>query len=165
MNKIILISSFIIIAILINLGIANNSKTGNLNEQIQQLQASNSDLEQKIAEKKLLPKQDPVPIAYEYGAVINQIRLLESNSGTNMSVQLDGGPSDSEDISTHYENSEYTGIRGLKLQILVNKFSTETDMGAVLDDIHTLEKNTDFITREINKDNNNLIVKGEVYGL
>jgi len=38
-------------------------------------------------------------------------------------------------------------------------------MGAVLDDIHLLEKNTDFKASEISKDSNNLIVKGEIYGL
>ena len=75
------------------------------------------------------------------------------------------GAMDSQDISSHYVDTEYKGIRGLKIQIVVDKFSKETDMGAVLDDIHLLEKNTDFVSSEISKDNNNLIVKGEVYGL
>jgi hypothetical protein len=95
---------------------------------------------------------------------MNQIRLLESYSGTSMNVQLEA-TTDTQDISSHYEDTQYKGIRGLPIKIVVDKFSKETDMGAVLDDIHVLEKNTDFIASEISKDNNNLIVKGEVYGL
>jgi uncharacterized protein with HEPN domain len=95
---------------------------------------------------------------------MNQIRLLESASGTSMNVQLEG-TMDTQDIANHYEDTPYKGIRGLRIRIVVDKFSKETDMGAVLDDIHLLEKNTDFMASEISKDNNNLIVKGEVYGL
>ena len=51
------------------------------------------------------------------------------------------------------------------MKIVINKYSKETDMGAVLDDIHLLEKNTDFTATQIVKDNNNLIVKGEIYGI
>ena len=90
--------------------------------------------------------------------------MLEGFGGTNMDVQLDG-VKDAGDISTQFEDTEYKGVRGLKIKIVVNKFSKETDMGAVLDDIHLLEKNTDFIASEISKDSNNLIVKGEIYGL
>jgi hypothetical protein len=72
---------------------------------------------------------------------------------------------DTQDISSHYENTEYKGIRGLKIKIVVNKFLKETGMETVLDNIQILEKNTDFMVTEISKDNNNLIVKGEVYGL
>ena len=47
----------------------------------------------------------------------------------------------------------------------VDKFSNETDMGAVLNDIYQLEMSTDFKVTEINKEGNTLIVKGDVYGI
>ena len=164
MNKIIVFVSIILSFVLINFGVSSQKQLDGLKAEYLQLQASNFDLKSKIKNKELMPKQTPVPLATEYNEVLNQIRLLESYSGTSMNVQLSGS-SDTEDISSHYEDTEYKGIRGLKVQIVVDKFSKETDMGAVLDDIHLLEKNTDFIATEITKDNNNLIVKGEVYGI
>jgi hypothetical protein len=164
MNKIIVFISIVMAFVLINLGISSKTQVDELRNENLQLQSNNMDLKEKIKDKESLPKQAPVPISTEYSEVLNQIRLLESYGGTSMSVQLDGS-TDTQDISSHYEDSEYRGIKGLKIQIVVDKFSKETDMGAVLDDIHLLEKNTDFMATEISKDNNNLIVKGEVYGL
>ena len=164
MNKIIIFISFIVSIVLINFGMSTKAQVDDLKIENAQLQANNLDMKQEIKDKESLPKQDPVPISTEYSVVMNQIRLLESYSGTSMNVQLEG-TSDTEDITSHYVGTEYKGIRGLKIRIVVDKFSKETDMGAVLDDIHLLEKNTDFMASEISKDNNNLIVKGEVYGL
>jgi hypothetical protein len=164
MNKIIVFISLIVSIILINWGMATKAQMDELKSEDSQLEVSNFDMKQKIKDKESLPKQVPVPISTEYSVVLNQIRLLESYSGTSMNVQLEGAV-DTQDITSHYEDTEYKGIRGLKIQIVVDKFSKETDMGAVLDDIHLLEKNTDFMASEISKDNNNLIVKGEVYGL
>jgi len=164
MNKIIVCASIILSFVFINLGINTKTQVDELKNENQQLQASNFDLKSKIRSKESLNKQTPVPIAMEYNEVLNQIRLLESYGGTSMSIQLNG-KSDTQDISNDYEDTEYKGVRGLKVQIVVDKFSKETDMGAVLDDIHLLERNTDFLATEISKENNNLIVKGEVYGL
>lgn len=164
MNKIIIFISFVVSIVLINLGMSTKAQVDELKNENVQLQANNFDRKLKIKDKESLPKKVPVPISTEYGVVMNQIRLLESTSGTNMNVQLEG-TMDTQDISSHYEDTEYKGIRGLKIRIVVDKFSKETDMGAVLDDVHLLEKNTDFMASEISKDNNNLIVKGEVYGL
>ena len=164
MNKIIIFISLVVSIVLINFGMSTKAQMDELKSENAQLQANNLDMKQKIKDKEFLTKQAPVPISTEYSVVLNQIRLLESYSGTSMNVQLEGAM-DTQDISSHYEDTEYKGIRGLKIQIVVDKFSKETDMGAVLDDIHLLEKNTDFMASEISKDNNNLIVKGEIYGL
>ncbi len=164
MNKIIIFISIVASIVLINLGISVKAQVDDFKIENSRLQANNLDMKQKIKIKESLPKEVPVPLSTEYSVVLNQIRLLESYSGTSMNVQLEGAM-DSQDISSHYEDTEYKGIRGLKIRIVVDKFSKETDMGAVLDDIHLLEKNTDFMASEISKDNNNLIVKGEVYGL
>jgi len=164
MNKIIIFISFVISVVLVDLGMSTKAQVDNLREESSQLAANNLDMKHKIREKEFLVKHEGVPLPTEYSLVLNQVRMLEGYSGTNMDVQLDG-IKDAADITTQFEGTEYKGVRGLRIKIVVNKFSKETDMGAVLDDIHLLEKNTDFIASEISKDNNNLIVKGEIYGL
>lgn len=164
MNKIIILLSFVVSAVLINFGVSAKARIDDLRIKNAQYQADNIDMNRKIKIKESLPKQTPVVLLTAYHAVLNQIRWLESTSGTVMNVQLRGAM-DTPDIAGHYEDTPYQGIRGLKIQIVVDKFSKETDMGAVLDDIHLLEKNTDFIASEISKDNNNLIVQGEIYGV
>jgi hypothetical protein len=164
MNKTIIFISFAVSVVLINLGMSTKARVDELKSENAQLQANNFDRKLKIKDKESLPKEVPVPLSEEYNLVLNQIRSLESTSRTNMNVQLEG-TMDTQDITSHYEDTPYKGIRGLKIRIVVDKFSKETDMGAVLDDIHLLEKNTDFMASEISKDNNNLIVKGEVYGI
>jgi hypothetical protein len=164
MNKIIIFLSFVVSIVLINFGMSVRAQVDELKKEASQLQANNIDMQKEINYKGSLSKQVPVSISTEYSVVMNQIRLIESYSGTSMNVQLEGAM-DTPDISSHYEDTQYQGIRGLKILIVVDKFSKETDMGAVLDDIYLLEKNTDFMASEISKDNNNLIVKGEVYGL
>jgi len=164
MNKIIIFISLVVSVVLINFGMSTKAQVDDLKIKNSQLQASNLGMNRKIKIKQSLTKQVPVALSTEYSVVLNQIRLLESTSGTAMNVQLEGAM-DTPDIASHYEDTQYKGIRGLKIRIVVDKFSKETDMGAVLDDIHLLEKNTDFMASEISKDNNNLIVKGEVYGL
>jgi len=164
MNKIIIFISLFVSIFLINFGSSTKAQIDDEKIEIAQIQANNFDMKQKIISKKLLPKQVPVPLSMEYSTVLNQIRLLEIYSGIRMDVQLEGVP-DSQDISGHYENTQYKGIRGLKIKIVIDRFSKDTDMGGVLYDIHLLEKNTDFVISEIDKENNNLIAKGEVYGL
>ena len=164
MNKVIVFISFVAAIVFINWGMTTKTQVDEINSKAAQLRTKNLEIKYKINEKASLTKQPPVLLGTEYSVVLNQIRLLESYSGTVMNVQLEGSM-DTPDITSHYEDTEYQGIRGLKIRIVVDKFSKETDMGAVLDDIHLLEKNSDFIASEISKDNNNLIVKGEVYGL
>ncbi len=164
MNKIVIFISFIVSIILVNLGMSTGVQISNLRDEESQLEANSLDMKQKIKDKESLVEHEPVLLSTEYGLVMNQIRLLESYSGTNMNVQLEGAK-DVKDIADQYVDTAYRGVRGLKIRIVVDNFSKEADMGAVLDDIHLLEKNTDFLASEIDKDTNNLIVKGEVYGL
>ena len=163
MNRVIVFMAFIISILLIHGGIASKARVDDLKNKISILQIDNIEMKQKIRSKDLLPRQAPVPIRTAYNKVLNQIRLLESYSGTKMGIQLEGAM-DTQDITNHFENTGYDGVKGLRIKIVVDKFSNETDMGAVLDDIHLLEMNTDFIASEINQDNDHLIVKGEVYG-
>jgi len=164
MNKIIVLIAVVLSVVLINLGLSSRAQIDELRTENTELESGNLEMKQRIKDKELLPKKAPVPLSVEYNVVMNQIRILESYGGTSMNVQLDNAL-DVQDISSRYVETEYKGIRGLKIKIVVDKFSHETDMGAVLDDIHLLEKNTDFVASEISKDNNTLIVKGEVYGL
>jgi len=164
MKKIMIFISCLASIILINRAISAKAEFSSLKDEKTLLQADNLDMKKKIGEKTFLPKRKGVLLTAEYGWFINQIRALEAYSGTNMDVQLEE-KKDIDDISAQFVPTSYRGVRGLMVRIMVNKFSKETDMGAVLDDIHLLEKNTDFMTSEIVKDNNNLIVKGEVYGI
>ena len=164
MNKIIIFISFIVAIVLGSVGRSTNLDVNNQKEEYAQLESNNFEMSQKIKDKEFLTKRKPVPLAREYSLVMNHVRILESYSGTRMNVELEG-IKDVDDISSRYVDTEYKGVMGLKIRIVVDKFSKETDMGAMLDDIHLLEKNTDFMATEITKDNNNLIIKGEVYGL
>ncbi|MDE1920144.1 MAG: hypothetical protein KGJ09_03655 [Candidatus Omnitrophica bacterium] len=164
MNKMIILISLAVTVVLVNLGVSMNSQIEQDNNDYALLQDKINGMQQAIKDKELLPRQPPVELHVAYNAVLNETRLLESTSGTNMNIQLEGAM-EVPDISTHYEKTAYRGVRGLKIRIVIDKFSRETDMGAVLDDIHTLEANTDFLASEISKDNNNLIIKGEIYGL
>ena len=164
MNKIIILISLVVFITFVNGGMTVKRQLGNLREKSYQLKAKNDDIKQEIKSKVFLDRSAPVPLACAYILLINQIRTLESYSGTNMNVQLEDNK-DTEDISAQYVDTPYKGVKGLMLRMVIDKFSKETDMGAVLDDIHLLEKNTDFMASEISKDNNNLIVKGEIYGL
>lgn len=164
MNKIIIFISLAVSVVLIDFGMSAKARIDDLRIKNAQLQAGNLDMNRKIKIKETLAKQTPIVLSEAYHVFLNQIRWLESAGGTVMNVQLEGAM-DTPDIAGHYEDTPYKGIKGLELRIAVDKFSKETDMGAVLDDIHLLEKNTDFMASEISKDNNNLIVQGEIYGV
>jgi hypothetical protein len=128
------------------------------------LEEQNADMKEQIRYKQSLEKHPAIRLSTEYGLMMNEVRMLESYSGTSMNVQLEDAKN-ADDIANHYESTSYKGVRGLKIKIVIDKFSKETDMGAVLDDVHILEKSTDFLASTIAKDNNNLIVKGEIYGI
>jgi len=164
MNRIIILISIVVLMILVNGGMSIKAQVNNLKNEDQKLRENNFSMRQEIREKGSLVKREGVLLSTEYGLVMNQSRILESYSGTNMNVGLEEDR-DAEDVSAHYIDTCYKGVKGLRIKIVVDKFSKETDMGTVLDDIHELEKNTDFMASEISKDNNNLIVKGEIYGL
>ena len=164
MNKLVIFFVSIIAIYLVHMGIDTNTNIADMKMQISQIESSNQDMKEQIGEKQHLKKMKPIPLSDEYARFLNQVRVIEDYSGTSMNIELED-KTDVNDISQQFSLSEYKGVRELKLKIIIDKFSKETDMGAVLDDIHQLEKFTDFKATEINKDNNSLIVKGEVYGL
>ena len=164
MNRIILLVSVIASILFFHFGLSMRVQINTLRSDEAELQMKNLEMQKNIKDRKSLVKEPPVRMAVAYAFVLNQIKLLENFSGTSMNIELEGGMG-STDIASHYETTAYKGVKGLRIRMVVDKFSKETDMGAVLDDIHQLEKNTDFVSTQISKDNNNLIVKGEIYGI
>ena len=164
MNKIIVLISILASAIFFNCGLSMNTEVVELSSQIEQISIQNDQMQAEISSKQLLAQKPPVEISKAYSLVINDIRYLEGNSGTSMNLMIEKSK-ENEDISGHYIDCEYRGIKKLPVTIQVDKFSSETDMGAVLNDIYQLEVETDFKAVEINMERNTLMVKGEVYGL
>jgi len=164
MNKIIIAISIIISVILIHFGLTISTQVNDLKDVYSQLDQKNSGMKSMIRQRRMIARRVPILLSTAYGVVIDQIKMLEGYSGTRMNVQLEG-IKDIDDISKRFINTEYKGVKGLRIEMVVDKYSKETDMGAILDDIHLLELNTDFMASEITKDNNNLMVKGEIYGL
>lgn len=164
MNKIIIFVSLLVLAVLINGGVSSRTQMEKIKNDILKLQVNIQEMKQKVRIKKSLPFRSPVFLSTAYIVLLNQIRYWESDGSLSMNVQLDGG-TDAQDISSHFERTEYKGIKGLKIKIVVDRLSQAVDMGEVLDDIDLLERKADFKVLEINKASDNLTIKGEVYGL
>jgi hypothetical protein len=164
MNKIIIPICVVVSIFFINVGLSINEQIDGLYKQSKDLLIQNNHIEVEISNRRLLTQKPPVAISKSFSLVINEIRYLESNSGTVMNLSIEKSQ-DNEDISNHYIDSQYRGIKKLPVMLQVDKFSSETDMGAVLNDIYQLEMGTDFKASEINKEGNALFVKGDVYGL
>ncbi len=164
MNKTIVFISIIAAVALVNLGAISKTQLNELRDENKRLYTRNLEMKLKIGKKEGLIKHRPVLLSEEYGLVIGRVRMLESYTGSSMNVELES-VKDTNDISEHVVGTEYVGVKGLKIKIMVDKFSKEADTGAVLDGIYLLEQNTDFMASEIRRDNNNLIVKGEIYGI
>jgi len=164
MNKVIVLISIIVSVFLINIGLSVNAQVRGVAKQIEDISIQDKHLSVEILNRQLLVQRTPRPIPKAFSLVINDIRYLEENSGTGMNLMIDKAQ-DNEDISNHYVYSQYRGIKKLPVLIQVDKFSDETDMGAVLSDIYQLEVETDFKVAEINKMGDVLIVKGDIYGL
>jgi hypothetical protein len=147
----------------INVGLSIKAQTNGLSKQIEDVLNRNNHMQMEISDRQLLTQRPPVALSKAYELVINDIRYLEENSGTAINLMIEKSQ-DNEDISSHYVDSQYRGIKKLPVMLEVDKFSSETDMGAVLNDIYQLEIDTDFKATQINKEGNELIVKGDVYG-
>ena len=74
---------------------------------------------------------------------MNSVKNIENYTGEDVKVQLEG-IKDTDDITHSFLDTEYKGVRGLKIRILMDGLSKDTDMGEALDNIYLLEKNTDF---------------------
>jgi len=164
MNKPIIITALIVSLSLFHLALNTKSQTDALSESLYQIKLSNQQMERQIHYKNTLSKSKGGALSDAYRMFMNQVRDLQNNSAISMRVQL-ANAKDSNDISQLYVPTAYKGVRGIKIKIIVDGISGGTDMGLVLDNIHHLERNSDFLVNEISKDNNDLIVKGELYGL
>jgi len=164
MNKIIILVCMGASIFFAHGGLWYKSQADRLSRQIAAILIENKRMNAEIIEKQQLYPQPPVTISKAYNLVINDMRYLQENSGTTMNLTIEKSH-DNEDISNHYVASCYRKVRKLPVIIQVDKFSGETDMGAVLNDIYQLEADTDFKAWEINKEGNVLIVKGDVYGV
>jgi hypothetical protein len=163
MNKMIIITCIVISVFLVNAGLSINAQVEDLSRQKDSLLVQNNHMGAEILERQQLIQKLPIEISKAFSLVINEIRYLEENSGTTMNLTIEKSVDD-DDIANHYIGSQYRGIKKLPVTIEVDKFSDETDMGAVLNDVYQLELETDFKATEINKEGNTLIVKGDVYG-
>ena len=105
-----------------------------------------------------------MPLSLAYALLMNKVRVFQDYNGINMTVLLENDK-DTDDVSENYVDTPFKGVKALRIRIVIDKFLKETQMGTLLDDIRLLEKKTDFLITEISKDNNQLIVKGEVYGI
>ena len=164
MNKIMVLFSLAVSMVLIYFGISQRAQMNEQRIQLAQLQVKNMERKQSVKDKEILSRSNPVFLSEEYGVLMDKVRILAGNSGIGMNVALQEGR-DAADIADHYVDTPYSGVKALKIKIVVDRFSKETDMGMVLDDIHVLEKSTDFLVSEISRELDHLSVKGEIYGL
>jgi hypothetical protein len=164
MNKMIFPICIVMSVFFVNAGLSINARVDDLSRQREYMLTQNNHVEVEISQRQMLPQRPPVVVSTAFSLVINEIRYLEGNSGTTMNLTIEKS-TDNDDIANHYIDSQYRGIKKLPVMLEVEKFSNETDMGAVLNDIYQLEEETDFKATEINKEGNALIVKGDVYGL
>jgi len=145
-------------------GLCMNTEVNDLARQMENIQAQNTQKKQTIVQKQLLTPRRAQAMSKAFSLLVNDIRYLENNSGTTMNLTVDKS-NDSDDVNSHCVDSPYRGVKKLPITLQVNKFSSETDMGEVLNDIYQLEIDTDFKATEINKEGDTLIVKGDVYGI
>ena len=164
MNKIMLIISILVAVFFVHLGLSMNTQFESLSKQTGDTVIQNHHMGMEIQARQSLTKRYPKAMSKAFSLLLNDLRYLEENSGTVMDLYIDKSK-DNDDIASHYIDSQYRGIKKLPVLIEVNKFSSETDMSAVLNDIYQLEEGTDFKATEINKAGDILIVKGDVYGL
>jgi|GEM_PF-3437616 len=165
MNKTIIFLALLISIVFIHLGHCAKARTDSLQAENVQFQKDNDRLRDVIMNKQSLMKASPVDLVKEYMIVINQIRLVESYNGTIMHVQLEEGIKNADNLSKHFIETEYKGVKGLNIQITVDQIAKSLDLGEILNDFYLLEMNTDLKILEIQKQANSLIVKGKIYGI
>jgi hypothetical protein len=156
--------AIVITIMFINLGVALRFKMMDSLKQKEQLQSQNDGMVNEIEEKQVLKRSRPKAISDAFVFFVNQTKMFEAYSGTQMKIVF-AGTKENENIEDHYEETPFRNVKGLPLTINVEKFSNATDMTEVLNDIYILECHTDFKVSEILSENNMLIVKGELYGI
>jgi len=164
MNRIIFFTSLIVSLGLVNLGMSTRSQVEDIKRESSQLRAMNLEIKDEINEKRYWVKHEPVFLSIEFDLFLRKARYLEGYYGMNLKIQPEANK-DVDDVSDLYVDTEFKGVKGLKVRIQIDDISKGADLETVLDGIHSLEKSTDYMTSEICKVNDTLIVKGEVYGI
>jgi len=164
MNKTMIVIAVVVTVFFINLGLTLRTKTMQTKIQINEIKSENLSLSDEVDQKERLKKSEPMPISNAFTLFVNATKMYETFSGTRMGIVFIGSK-ENENIEDHYVSTEFRNVKGLPITINVEKFSNETDMAEVLNDIHFLENQTDFKVSEISTENNVLIVKGELYGI
>ena len=164
MNKMIIVIAGITAFFLINSGFSLRSQIKGAKEQKDGIMSENLVMEEELGHKQGFRKNVPKTMSNAFSCFVNETKMFETYSGTRMNIVLTG-TKENEDIEDHYVGTEFRHVKGLPISISVEKYSNESDMIGVLNDICLLEKRTDFKVSEISTDNNCLIVKGELYGV
>jgi hypothetical protein len=164
MSKMMIVMALIITGVFIHLGLALNSKTILMCKEKEGMMFRNISMFNEIKQKQVLRKIKPKRISNAYMLFINQSKMFEIYSGTQMKLVFSNAK-ENENIEDHYVETEFRNVKGLPLTIHVGKFSNNTDLAGILKDIYLLENRTDFKVSEISTGNNILIVKGELYGI
>ncbi len=160
-----LVIAFGIAVILVNSGLTLSSRTMDIKKQKNEIMSENSALSGEVDQKQRFKKNVPKSISNAFTFFVNETKMFETYSGTQMDIAFGVQAKENENIEDYYVATGFRNVKGLPLTINVEKFSNETDMAEVLNDIYLLENRTDFKVSEISTENNALIVKGELYGI
>lgn len=164
MNKIMIAIAVVIMILLIHSGLILRSQTMDIMKQKNKTVSENSALSEELGQKQKIKKKGPKSISHAFSLFINVTKMFETYSGTQMNIVW-ANTKENENIEEHYVDTSFRGVKALPMTISVEKFSNETDMAEVLNDVYLLEKRTDFKVSGISTENNSLIVKGELYGI
>ena len=164
MSKITFGMSLGITALLIHSGLSLRAHSSDAKQQYDAVVSENLAFKGELEHKQIYRKDLPMAISDAFTGFVNETKMLETCSGTRVNIVFTG-TKENENIEDHYEATSFRNVKGLPIAISVEKFSNETDMAAVLNDIYLLENHTDFKVSHISTENNSLIVKGELYGI
>ena len=159
-----MVGAILITAFFMNAGLALRSQLTETKQQLNELIHENLSLSEEIAQKRRFERKAPKTVSSAFTLFVNEIRMFETYGGTRMNIAVNGRE-ENQSIVDHYIDTEFRNVKGLPLTVNVEKYSTNTDMVEVLNDIHLLESHTDFKVSEISAENNTLTVKGELYGI
>lgn len=165
MNKIMIVMAVVIAVFFINTGLTLRAQSGQVKIEKNEIISQNLALFNEAEQKQLFKKSEPKTISNAFTWFVNETKMFEGTSGTRMNIVFKGEARENENIEEHYVDTEFRNVKGLSLTISIEKFSNETDMAEVLNDIYLLENRTDFKVSEISTENSVLIVKGELYGI
>jgi hypothetical protein len=158
------IMAMIITGVFIHLGFGLKNKSVDALKQKERIMSQNISMSDEIEQKQVYKKSEPKSLWDAFASFVNQSKMFEIYGGTQMKLVFSGSK-ENENIEDRYVETEFRNVKGLPLTINVSKFSSQTDMAEVLNDIYLLESRTDFKISEILTDNDVLTVKGELYGI